>query len=596
MKFLSILLLLLFSGSIYSKVLSCQEQNVAIHTIQGQRNESAFIGQTVVVKGVVTGDFSDKNQLGGYFIQQQAVDDDNKTSEGLFIQSNETTRPLSIGDLVVVKGVVSEQFDVTQLEDGSEIVVCDKNIELPPAYLLELPLNGFALEQVEGMLVGFKKPVVITDLYQYLKFGELSVSSELLLSPTAKYRPGKNTKKQQASNQDNKLTVDDGRNIKYPFPPPVGSDGVTGINAGNPLTLGQQLDTVGVMHFAFGKYKLQPTTPIQFSQPKLLSKPGDPGGSLKIANFNIENFFTSIDLGDETCGPLQNFGCRGADSVAEYRRQVEKLVHVINQADASVVGLQELENNIDSTRTLVEALNDQAGTNKWAYIKTGVLGTDVIKVGLVYQPAKVHAVGNYALLNAKANPKFQENKNRTVLAQTFKSNKNNLFNVATAHLKSKSCRDAAGINEDQHDGQGCFNAVRVEVADQISSWLNGDPTGQGAEFSILTGDLNSYQKEDPIVVLDKNGFHNLADKYLGVTNWTTSYKGQLGSLDYILVNSAAAKAATGLVQWHINSIHPREFGYNLESLDEQNDKPLNFFNKDPYSSSDHDYVLAGFDL
>jgi len=596
MKFPSILFLLIFSASICSKVLSCEGSYMAIHAIQGQGKESAFIGQTVVVKGVVTGDFSKKSKLGGYFIQQQDADEDIKTSEGLFLQSNTIVDSLLVGDLVVVEGRVSENFEVTQLDSVSRIKVCAAKVELPSAYLLHLPLNGFDLEQVEGMRVGFNKPVVITDLYPYLKYGELVVSSELLMSPTAIYRPGKQIKTHRAYNDDNQLIIDDGSNLKSPDPYPVGSDGVNAINAHNSLVLGQQLDAVGVMHFAYGKYKLEPTESIKFTQPDLQTLPSDPGGHLRIANFNLENYFISIDEGEETCGPLQNFGCRGADSHAEYQRQVDKLVRAINLADASVVGLQELENNIDSTRTLVEALNNHAGNKKWAYVKTGVLGGDVIKVGLIYQPSKVQLVGDYALLDAKANPDFKANKNRVVVAQTFKTRNNSLFNMATAHLKSKSCRDAEGINLDQKDGQGCYNAVRTEVAHQLSEWLNNDPTGQGAEISILTGDLNSYQKEDPIFTLQNNGFTNLADQFLNPTNWTTSYRGQLGSLDYVLVNEAAAKVATGLVQWHINSIHPWEFGYDLESLDDQREKPKNFYQKDPYSSSDHDVVLAGFDL
>ncbi|TDR19303.1 ExeM/NucH family extracellular endonuclease [Marinicella litoralis] len=597
MKFSLITLLLIFNGSIQATDFSCESQFTPIHLIQGSQSASKLLDEEVIVKGVVTGDFRGKERLGGFFVQQPQSDGNSKTSEGLFIQSNDAKRLIELGDLMLIKGRVSEQFDVTQLVSISAMKTCAKKVKLPAAHLLKMPLNGFNLEQVEGMRVGFNQPVVVTDLYPYLKYGELIVSSELLMAPTAMYRPGKAINKHSKYNKANRLTIDDGRNSQFPVPLPVGSDGVNEVNGLNPLAVGQMLNTVGVMHFAFGKYKLQPTEALQFSKLENQSAPSDPGGLVKIANFNLENYFTTIDQGEDICGPLKNFGCRGADSMDEYDRQLEKIVHVINQADASVVGLQELENNNISGLRLVEALNQAAGSKKWAYVDTGVLGEDVIKVGLIYQANEVSAIGEYALLNAKTNPKFKENKNRIVVVQTFKSKNNNLFNVATAHLKSKNCRDAEGDNKDQQDGQGCFNAVRVEVAQQISTWLNNDPTGERVEISILTGDLNAYQQEDPILVLQENGFENLADSYLNPSNWTTSFRGQLGSLDYVLVNSAAAKVATGLVQWHINSIHLRELDYNLEPWEEGGEiKPASFYQISPFASSDHDLVLAGFDL
>ena len=202
--------------------------------------------------------------------------------------------------------------------------------------------------------------------------------------------------------------------------------------------------------------------------------------------------------------------------------------------------------------------------------------------------------GNFALLNRAADPEFLEHKNRIIVAQTFNDQKGHAFNVATVHFKSKSCRDAIGIYLDQKDGQGCYNPTRVQVAKQLSQWLKTDPTGQQAEATFIVGDFNSYQKEDPMVSLKSAGFYNLADKFLPPENWTTSYRGQVGSLDYVLVNKAAQKLTVGLTQWHINSVAMDQFGYNTESFSDGFSKPANFYLDDPYASSDHDVVIAGF--
>lgn len=583
-----ILLLSVLAVTVEAAQLNCNAPVTTITEIQGNGKHSAQSNQLVTVKGVITGDFRGKNALEGFFIQQLKPDNDIKTSEGLFIHHRDTFQKLQIGDVVMVKGRVSEQFDVTQITQVAAVKVCEREQPLPEAVLIPLPLDGFDLESVEGMLVSFEQPVVITDLYPYLKYGEIIVSSELLLNPTARFRPGNGVNKQYQKDKQNRLIIDDGSFSEFPKTPLY--------NKKTPITLGQKVNVTGVMHYAFGKYKIQPTQDLSLLSAIEIAEPQLPIGTLKIANFNLKNFFTTIDPGEEECGPWKNFGCRGADSTAEFKRQVRKLATAIIQADADVLAVQELENIKNSGQVLVDALNQAVGKTKWSFIKTGVLGDDAIKVGLLYQPEKVKPVGQFALLNNNINKKFDETKHRIVVAQTFLTQSNNKVNVVAAHFKSKSCQDAKEENLDQKDGQGCFNASRVEAAQLVSSWLLTDPTQQGAEYTILAGDLNSYQKEAPITVLQKHGFKNLAENFLGEKNWTASYRGYVGSLDYILVNADAKAKATGLIQWHINSIYSSVFDYNLEPFSENHPRPEHFYQPTPMASSDHDMVIATFDL
>lgn len=599
MKIFITLLSCLVVLPVFAQSNSCQQQPTAISIIQGNSSTSSLVDQTVWVKGVVTADFRGKKRLGGYFIQSVEPDQDPLSSEGLFIHENNLQLPIEIGDLVALQGQVAEQFGVTQVSQAQKTQVCSSGRPLPKPLALSLPLNDFDLETVEGMYVTLAEPYVITDVYPYIQYGELVVSSQLLMNPTSIHRPGKVAERLKQANQQDQLIIDDGSLKKFPQPIGFGSDYRLPLSADNPIQLGQTLHTSGVMHYAFGKYKLQATTDMKLgvNLESSQAKPQVTGGQLKIASFNVENFFTTLDNGQKICGPLKNFGCRGADNKAEFERQLAKLVQVINTADASVVGLQELENNAQhSIQTLVNALNQAAGNNKWAYVDTGILGEDAIKVALIYQADKLKPQGDFALLNSAADPEFVENKNRIIVTQTFSDYQGNNFNVATVHFKSKSCRDAVGIYLDQKDGQGCFNPTRVAVAKQLAKWLETDPTGQQAKATFVVGDFNSYQQEDPIVSLKSAGFYNLADKYLQPENWTTSYRGTVGSLDYILVNKAAQKLTTGLTQWHINSVAIDQLGYNTEPLSEQLAKPINFYQPDPYASSDHDVVIAGFEF
>ncbi|WP_223789207.1 ExeM/NucH family extracellular endonuclease [Marinicella meishanensis] len=575
----------------------CDQTTTPIAQIQGAGSASTWVNQEVWVKGVVTADFRGPDGWSGFFIQSHTRDSHDDTSEGLFVRDDQATQVLQAGDEVLIKGRVSEQYEVTQLNPMQSLVVCQSGQLLPPPVALQLPMDQSQLEAVEGMRVHLSDHV-ITDVYSYLKYGEMTVSSQLLLSPTALYRPGPKVKQHQALLSRDRLIIDDGRMNQYPQPWVAGADGRTPVGAKNAIQMGQSVAATGVLHFAYGKYKLQPTEPLQFGEPLANAQlvPPIPAGRLQLATFNVENFFTTLDEKDATCGPLRDFGCRGADSAAEFGRQLAKLVAVINTADPAVLGVQELENNATaSIQALVDGLNRAAGQRQWDFIDTGALGEDVIKVGLIYQPARVKPVGAHALLNAAADPDFLEHRNRVVVAQTFSDPQNRMFNVATVHFKSKSCRDAEGLDLDQGDGQGCYNPTRVQVAGQLARWLAADPTGQGAQATFIVGDFNSYQQEDPMVTLHELGFVNLAGQYMGPKNWTASFRGAVGSLDYVLANEAAQQRVKGLTQWHINSVAIHEFDYNMEPLGEDTARPQNFYQANPYASSDHDWVMVGFD-
>ena len=57
-----------------------------------------------------------------------------------------------------------------------------------------------------------------------------------------------------------------------------------------------------------------------------------------------------------------------------------------------------------------------------APIDTGVIGTDAIKVGLIYKPAAVTAVGAFQTLTSADDPRFIDTRSRPTLAQTFAQN------------------------------------------------------------------------------------------------------------------------------------------------------------------------------
>src|SRR5699024_10889751 len=186
-------------------------------------------------------------------------------------------------------------------------------------------------------------------------------------------------------------------------------------------------------------------------------------------SFNVLNYFTTL-------------GERGADTTAEFERQEAKIVSAINELDAQIVGLLEIENNDGvALDTLVAALNEAAGHPKWAAVRTGTVGTDAITTALIYQPEAVAPVGGYAVLDESVDPRFNTDKNRPALAQTFLvRGQGSRITVAVNHLKSKgsSCEDV-GDPEDP-DGQGNCNGVRTAAAAALADWMADGPTRPAA--------------------------------------------------------------------------------------------------------------------
>ena len=88
-------------------------------------------------------------------------------------------------------------------------------------------------------------------------------------------------------------------------------------------------------------------------------RPGAPSvdGSLRIATFNVDNFFSGIDSGEPDCGPAGQDRCRGADSAEELGRQLAKIATALGMMNADIVAIIELENNAsDSLQILLKII------------------------------------------------------------------------------------------------------------------------------------------------------------------------------------------------------------------------------------------------
>ena len=574
-------------------VSQCGQAATLISAIQGSSGFSPLSGSVQHVEAVVSADFQGSSNLNGFFVQQSGDSDGNPaTSEGLFVVSN---IPVNAGDKVHVVGAVGEPFGMTRLESVSSVDVCSTGNALPAAVEINLPFDtsGNDPERWEGMLVHLPQTLTVTENFNLARFGEFLLSANgRLMTPTQIALPGQAAIDVAAANALNQLLVDDaasGQNLDpviYPQP--------SGLSAANSLRNGDSVTgATGVLAYDFGSYRLQPTQPLSFAADN--ARPAAPQSnnlaSLKIASFNVLNYFNGNGVG----GGFPT--ARGANTLLEFNRQRDKIIRAIHALNADVVGLMEIENDGYTANSaiadLVNGLNQLAGAGSYAFINPGLskVGTDEIAVGLIYKPAKVAVVGAPAILSRSIDARFNDTKNRPVIAQTFlDKTSNKMLTVAVNHLKSKgsACDD---VNDpDTGDGQGNCNLTRTAAAEALTSWLASDPTRQGANNTLIMGDLNSYAMEDPITAIKTAGYINLLETQNGnQTAYSYVFDGAAGYLDHALANAGLSQQVKSITEWHINADEPRALDYNTEFKTPS--QIVSFYAADAYRSSDHDPLL-----
>jgi uncharacterized protein len=582
---------------------SCTDPATPIDAVQGNGASSPILGENVPVQGVLTSNRSGPGGIGGYYLQEEAadVDADPATSEGVFVRGTPPTGTTE-GDSVRVAGIVTERFGQTSIEQ-SAARSCGPG-ELPAATSVTFPLSAVSdLEAYEGMLVTFPQDLVISEYFNYDRFGETVVGVPLpgrdrFDTPTAVVEPGATAQALAAQYPLRQILLDDGRGSQNPTPAFFPGTVDTPLTADHTFRGGDTLtDVTGVLAEDFGAYRVHPTADATYDA--INPRPQDPpkvGGTLRVASFNVLNYFLTLDVGDNQCGPDLDQDCRGANTPEELDRQRTKIVEAISKLDADVVGLMEMENTpgVEPAADLVAGLNAKVGAGTYAYIDTGVVGTDAIRVGMLYKPAKVQPVGDFAILDHTVDPRFLDTKNRPSLAQSFEQKSNGAqLTVAVNHLKSKGsdCNDVG--DPDTGDGQGNCNLTRTAAATALAQWLKKDPTGSGDHDSLIIGDLNSYDHEDPIDALVGLGYTDMIKAFHGEFAYSYVFDGQVGYLDHGLASPTLRRQVAGAADWHINSDEPDILDYDM-SFKQANEDAL--YQPNQFRASDHDPVLIGLDL
>ena len=596
---------------VFTAVDVCVAPFTPISAIQGSGPVAAIAG-AVTTKGVVVGDYEGPSSLRGFFIQDPTGDGDPATSDGIFVFNGSNTDLVSLGDVVRVTGSAGEVQGQTQIALGS-VVKCGVGTVSPVDVMLPVA-DASDFERVEGMLVSLPQTLFVTDQAWLARFGEVGVSSgSRLRQPTDVAPPGALAAALQAQNDLNRLIIDDALNLQSPDPILFARNGAP-LSAANTLRGGDTLTgAVGVMTYTWAgappslnAYRVRPVNALggvamfAAGQPRPEASLAPVGATLRVASMNLLNFFNTF--GQSTCAsgvggvPTE---CRGAADQAEFDRQWPKVVAAMLRTGADVIGTLEIENDgygsNSALQFLVDRLNAATAPGTYAFVNVddatsqpNALGTDAIKVAIVYKPARVMRVGQTAALNSLAfvNGGDGAPRNRPALAQAFEDVTNGgRFVLAVNHFagRASSC-DVP----DSGDGQGACNAVRVQAALQLNAWLASDPTGVGDADVLIVGDLNAYSQEEPVAALEQAGYINLVPAFGGGVSYVLD--GQWGSLDHAMATSSLRAQVVAAHDWAINADEPPALDYNTDFKTPTQIDSL--YAPDEFRMADHNPVLV----
>ncbi len=558
---------------------ACGDPATPVHVIQGNGAVSPLVGTVRVMEGQVVGDYQDPvTGLGGFFLQEDLdeIDGDSTTSEGIFVYDNGFGVDVIGGNRVRLRGTVAEYQGLTELSVVDRVVICSSSDPMMITSISFPLASPDAWEAREGMVVSLSQQLTAAEVYDLGRYGQVTLHyggrpvqfTQTDAPSVAGYAAYLNDLALRT------VILDDG-NAQQNRDPILYPGG--GLSAANTLRVGDTLSVLNaVVDQRFGSYRLQPIIAPEFVHTN--PRPAAPAGEgLRVMSFNVLNYFNGDGQGGGFPTP------RGANTPSEFQRQRAKIISALAEVQADVVGLIEIENDsgpLGAHSDLVAGLNASLGAGAYAMIDTGVLGGDQIKVALIYRPAAVTPLGAWLTDN---NPVWS----RAPLAQVFQDNvTGERFTVVVNHFKSKGCDGATDANLDQNDGQGCYNARRVQQAQRLAARITGAIIpAAGDPGVLLIGDYNAYAMEDPIAALAAAGYSNLAP----ASDYSYVFSGQSGTLDYALASASLTPQVADADVWHINADEPRVLDYNEEF--KSPGQLVSLYSPDAYRSSDHDPLL-----
>ena len=483
----------------------------------------------IEIKGIVSSLVKDKDSFIGFFLQDNRLNN----FTGQYFSSSEK---VEVGDKIKLKILKSYDNNSDLFFEIIDLKKISKNHSVGYKKV-SFPLSENDLKLLVGKYVEIQNEMIISDAYNYLKYGLLEVSTEKMIQSTEKFDA--QIEKNQIISFDrkqktNSITLDDFSDFENPE--------TLYLDPAKIQIGGKILSIRGLITEYKEKIRLRVSEDLSVEKLTKYSF-GDYDSGIKIMSFNVQNLFNGDGLGGGF--PTK----RGAKNLIQYQKQLIKLKNTIGIAKPDIVALMEIENDgFDSLSTLhqfCEFISKNSSKNYLISPNIESPGKDQIKTALIYDSTvvKVKKSGIYYPSSLFS---------RSPLFQEFSFEDSLKFIVSVNHFKSKSTRGAKNLNLDQKDGQASFNYKRIQQSKKLNSII--DSLYQNIPLIVL-GDFNSYTKEDPIqeITLNLNRLKTNSYSYV--------YKGRFGNLDHVFVNNQILPFIKSIETLDINTSSPNWMDY-----------------------------------
>lgn len=567
---------------------------VLIRDIQGTSHISPLVGQTVTnVSGIVTAVLSSGGGR-GFYIQDPNPDNNEATSEGIFVFLGNSANPNpTIGQSVQVTGRVdefrpgndNENLTITQINTtvsgGSVSTIASLGTitptiiatggRTPPTEVInddftttsnietggdfQPAIEGIDFyESLEGMLVQVPNPVAVSPTNN---FGEIWVLGNNGAGATGVSDRGSIVIGERDFNPE-RIQIDDTLTSTSPD-----------------VNVGAQLNNItGIVSYSFDNYEVLSTSPITVATPSNLQQEvtnleSTNPNQLTIANFNVEN----LDPSDS----------------ARFASLADIIVDNLKTPD--ILNLIEVQDNNGATNDSVVDANVTFQTLIDAIVATGGPRYEFrqinpvddqdggqpggnIRVGFLFNPNRVDFVDrpgggstvDTTVINNNGTPQLSSSPGR--ILDTDSSNGNAfensrkplvgefLFNGRTIFVVGNHFTSRIGddplfgrfqppnlVTEAQREQQA------QEVRDFVEDILAVNPN---ANVAVL-GDFNEFQFFDPLEILESAGLSNLTETLPEDERYTFNFQGNAQALDHILVSQNLFKNFGGYDIVHVNS-------------------------------------------
>lgn len=410
-----------------------------------------------------------------------------------------------------------------------------------------------------GQTVIFDVPMVVNNNYS-----GLLISTRRFFSPTNQVRPG-------SSMVNNIMTLNDEGGI-YLNNAPI-AEGDAYYRLGEKIyNLKAKVNSTSSLTWIDGEWKGNTRKDLENANIRAMVNIDDCDECMLVCTMNLEYYIV------ENVG-----GSMGPKDANAHKKQRAKTSKALAKINADIYGFVEIEQGQKAVAEIATDLNTNLPDRNYTYINDGGSSSGTYtKSAFVYDRNKVKPIGVIQEQKAGTIP---AERHRMICFEEIATGERFIFSVN--HFKAKSS-GGYGLDSNTNDnGQGGFNQTRQEEAQAVVDKYNTYHRNNAIKEKdiLIMGDLNSYAKEDPIMLLIQDcGMIDLHRAFHEDSSYSYTYHGEAGYLDHALCNSTLRPQVTGVCGFHINSDESDNFTY-----DKSNDQSM-------FRSSDHDPVLVGLHL